>query len=160
MPMEPFLALLVSFGWVAAETATDRYARIFQTVRNFEVAETKALADEYVSEDATLEFPNYRLSDPARRRLWRNVPSGGVRCDTQVLRMTIVAVQKRDATVDTEAACKVQYASRNGFGFSGVTSRISDRLQLKRVGNAWRIVSVTRRIRETGSDAAWHRRNP
>lgn len=154
------LALLASLGWAADETVTGRYGPIFQTVRNFEVAETKALADEYVSEDATLEFPNYPMSNPERRRLWRNVPSGGVRCDTRVLRMKIVAVQRRVATVDAEAACKVQFFSQNGFGFSGVTSRVSDRLQLKRVGSVWLIVSITRRIRETGSDAAWHRRNP
>ena len=135
MSMGTLLAL-ASFGWMAAETATERYAPIFQTVRNFEVAETDALADEYVSTDATLEFPGVPRSDPTRKRLWRNVASSGVRCDTRVLRMTIVAVQKLDATVDAKAACKVQYPSRNGIEFSGVTSWISDRLQLRRVGGA------------------------
>lgn len=159
MSMGLFLAL-ASFGWMADETATERYAPIFQTVRNFEVAETDAWADQYVSSDAILEFPSVPRSDPTRKRLWRNVPSSGVRCETRVLRMTIVAVQKRDATVDAKAACKVQYRSRNGFEFSGVTSWISDRLQLDRVGRDWRIVNVTRRVRNTGSDAAWHRRNP
>jgi hypothetical protein len=105
---------------------------------------------------ATLEFANGRRSDPDTRRLWKDVPSSGVRFRSRLIHSTIT-MQRDRARVDTAVLSRVYY---NQTEFSGVTYTIWDRLELRREANRWCILSTYRSIRTKGNDDAWHRRQP
>jgi hypothetical protein len=144
------LAALWSMGAAAAPKA---HSDIFKTVRAFELEEASMLAP-----DATLELRDLPPDDPARKRLWRNVPRSEVLTRPRVQRMSIASVRGDRATADATTATRVYYMGVDGHEYSGVTQILSDRLQLRRLGGEWRIISVVRRVRNVGSDAAWHER--
>ena len=148
------LAAVVMLLAVPAVAAQPTHAEIFRTVRGFEEGDGWS----YLAPDATLEFPDEAPDDPSRKRLWRNVPRSEVVYETHVQRMSIVGVWGDRAAADATSASRRLYHGVDGLEYSGVTSICSDRLQLRKNGGRWRIVSVVRRCRNIGSDDAWHRR--
>lgn len=132
---------LVQAKWSAA-TSSDQ-ADVFETVRFFEESDERAR----LALNATLELLNLPRSDPARKRLWRNVPGSGVISDRRVLRMMIVRISSDRAVVDAKARVTVVEYDRTGNLRPIEKPRImSDRIELARAGDDWQIISVARRI--------------
>ena len=148
------LAALVMLLSTPAAAAPETHADIFRAVRAFELSDGRS----HLAPDATLEFPDLPLTDPSRKRPWRKVPRSRVVYETHVQRMSIAGVWGDRATADARSASRVFYPGVDGPEYSGMTSILSDRLHLRRIDGQWRIVSVVRRVRHIGSDAAWHRR--
>lgn len=147
------LVALASLGAAAAVAAPRTHTEIFETVRAFELKDSSMLTP-----DATLELRDLPSDDPDRKRLWRSVPRSEVLTRPRVRRMSIAGVWGDRATADATTATRVYYTGVDGHEYSGVTHILFDRLQLRRIAGQWRIVSVVRRIRDAGNDAAWRQR--
>ena len=91
-----------------------------------------------------------------RRRRWGEHLFGGIGVNTRsrITRLGIRITGDR-ATAWVHQAARIDY----GMEFSGVRSISHNLVRLERRGGEWRVLDWDRRVRQTGSDSAWHRRN-
>jgi hypothetical protein len=134
-----FLAIFAMQPAMGKESAR---AQVIGVVREFELSVDRTL----LLPDATLEALDRPRSHPDRKRLWRDVPGSGVVFEHQVRRIVIVRLSANKATVDARVASVVIDDPSDGASSRSDPITISDRVELRRTGDQWRIGSVARYI--------------
>lgn len=152
------LALLSAVPAIAWAAPSDR-ARIEQQIRS--VIEALDGKDRGVLLGAT--WPDGRLTvtgtgpgrHPPITRHWADIAFSQVNYRSTLSRPAIrIRGNRATASLDTESL--VYY----GMDFSGVRYHVRERVALERRRGEWRVRDWSRTIRQLGSDAEWHRRNP
>ena len=138
-------ALVTVLAIFAAQPAMGKEsarAQVIGVVRKFELSVDRTL----LLPNATLEALDRPRSHPNRKRLWRNVPGSGVVTEHEIRRIVIVRLSTNKATVDARVASDVIYDPGDGASVRSDPLTISDRVELRRTGDQWRIGSVARYI--------------
>ena len=152
------LGFLLAAGSSAAARPADR-AEIEAAIRDvIEAGDGKDISGIQGATWPDGHFSERSFAPDARPRLrpWAGYLFGGtgVNYRSRITRLGVRITGDR-ATAWVHQVARIDY----GVDFSGMRSVSHDLVRLERRGGEWRVLDWDRRVRQTGSDAAWHRRN-
>ena len=153
-----FLLTLVGAS-AAVATPTDRAAteRVIRDLVLAQDGKDMGMLRDLTWADGYFSERSFAPDAPTTRRRWSDFLFGGIGINrhSRITRLR-TRISGDWATAWVHEATRIDY----GIEFSGVRSVSHNLVRLERRGSEWRVLSWDRRVRQYGSDAAWHRRHP